>query len=84
MCRFADMCKLPTGTYQAQGVRKNAIPAPAKRDLRGSDLWNCIRKALIRILEANSPSCSGICFVFMCPERLFFGFFALLLGPHDT
>ena len=43
---FSDMRKLPTGSYQAQLVRKCAIPEAAKKQLRGqlrgTDLWKCV------------------------------------------
>ena len=39
---FSDMCRLPTGSYQAQLVRKCAIPDAAKKQLRGTDLWKCV------------------------------------------
>ena len=42
VCTFADMCRLPTGSYRAQLVRKCAIPDEAKKELRGSDLWKCV------------------------------------------
>ena len=39
---FSDMCKLSTGSYQAQLVRKCTIPDAAKKKLRGADLWKCV------------------------------------------
>ena len=43
---FSDMRKLPTGSYQAQLVRKCAIPKAANKQLRGqlrgTDLWKCV------------------------------------------
>ena len=40
---FADMNdKLPLGDYQAQLVRRCAIPGVAKKDLRGTDIWKCV------------------------------------------
>ena len=39
---FSDMRKLPTGSYQAQLVRKCTIPDAAKKKLRGADLWKCV------------------------------------------
>ena len=39
---FSDMRKLPTGSYQAQLVRKCTIPDAAKKQLRGTDLWKCV------------------------------------------
>ena len=42
VCTFSEMCRLPTGSYQAQLVRKCAIPDAAKKQLRGTDLWKCV------------------------------------------
>ena len=42
VCTFSDMCRLPTGSYQAQLVRKCAIPDEARKQLRGTDLWKCV------------------------------------------
>ena len=43
ICTFADMNKrLPLGDYQAQLVRRCAIPDVAKKDLRGTDLWKVV------------------------------------------
>ena len=43
ICTFADMNdKLPIGDYQAQLVRRCAIPDVAKKDLRGIDVWKCV------------------------------------------
>ena len=43
ICTFADMNnKLPSGDYQAELVKRCAIPAGAKKELRGSDLWKCV------------------------------------------
>ena len=39
---FSDMCKLSTGSYEAQLVRKCTIPDAAKKQLRGTDLWKCV------------------------------------------
>ena len=43
VCTFADMCGLPAGNYQAQLVKKRAIPKElARKELLGCDLWECI------------------------------------------
>ena len=42
VCAFSEMRGLPAGNYQAQLVRKCAIPDDAKTELRGTDLWKCI------------------------------------------
>ena len=42
VCTFSDMYRLPTGSYQAQLVRKCAIPDAAKKQLRGTNLWKCV------------------------------------------
>ena len=41
ICTLSEMRLLPTGKYQAQLVRRCAIPDEAKKELRGSDLWKC-------------------------------------------
>ena len=41
ICTISEMRRLPTGQYQAQLVRRCAIPDEAKKELRGSDLWKC-------------------------------------------
>jgi hypothetical protein len=41
ICNLSEMRRLPTGQYQAQLVRRCAIPDEAKKELRGSDLWKC-------------------------------------------
>ena len=41
VCTLSDMRRLPTGSYQAQLVRKCA-PDAAKKQLRGTDLWKCV------------------------------------------
>ena len=42
VCTLSEMRRLPTGKYQAQLVRRCAIPDEAKKDLRGNDLWKCV------------------------------------------
>lgn len=42
VCTFSDMRRLPAGSYQAQLVRKCAIPDAEKKQLRGAELWKCV------------------------------------------
>ena len=42
ICTLSEMRRLPIGQYQAQLVRRCAIPDEAKAELRGSDFWKCV------------------------------------------